>query len=460
MRSMPVAFGALGVASLAFGQCDWQALAQPGAEVFEGLLEPEVRSMLEADLTSGHRLYAAGLFTRINGVDARTIASWDGVAWNEVGGGLEVSGPARFENPPMVNDMVVYDAGEGPDLYVVGGFNTLDPLGTAIPADQIAMWNGTTWQPVGAGLGPVGLSGIGAQPSVLAVYQGELYAGGFLRIDFGSPADSLARWDGTTWRDVGGAFRLASSDVGRTLAMAVFDGKLYVGGSFATAPGGAAASNLACWNGTTWTSVDGGVDGEVRSLAVHDGALFVGGRFENTGAGPAANIARWDGSAWNTLEEGIALVDGGAVLSMHSHEGSLFVGGAFERAGAIDSPNLARWDGQWSAIEGPITGTSSLPWIIPSVHTLSSGTLGGNGLLVGGFFDEVAPLVRAGSLAKLACETCYPDFDGDGSLTIFDFLAFQNAFDAGDTRADCDEDGSLNIFDFLCFQNAFDAGCE
>ena len=56
--------------------------------------------------------------------------------------------------------------------------------------------------------------------------------------------------------------------------------------------------------------------------------------------------------------------------------------------------------------------------------------------------------------------TCYADFDGDGQLTIFDFLGFQNAFDAGDARADCDEDGSLTIFDFLCFQNLFDLGCE
>ena len=54
---------------------------------------------------------------------------------------------------------------------------------------------------------------------------------------------------------------------------------------------------------------------------------------------------------------------------------------------------------------------------------------------------------------------CYADLDGDGALTIFDFLAFQNAFDAGDPIADCDGSGGLDIFDFLCFQNAFDAGC-
>ena len=54
---------------------------------------------------------------------------------------------------------------------------------------------------------------------------------------------------------------------------------------------------------------------------------------------------------------------------------------------------------------------------------------------------------------------CRPDLDGDGELTLFDFLMFQNLFDAGDARADFDGDGELTIFDFLAFQNAFDAGC-
>lgn len=54
---------------------------------------------------------------------------------------------------------------------------------------------------------------------------------------------------------------------------------------------------------------------------------------------------------------------------------------------------------------------------------------------------------------------CLPDVDRDGERTIFDFLAFQNLFAAGDLAADFDGDGELTIFDFLAFQNAFDAGC-
>jgi hypothetical protein len=60
-----------------------------------------------------------------------------------------------------------------------------------------------------------------------------------------------------------------------------------------------------------------------------------------------------------------------------------------------------------------------------------------------------------------ACDAgCRADIDGDGSLTLFDFLAFQNLFDAGDLAADFDGDGQLTLFDFLTFQNEFDAGCE
>ena len=59
-----------------------------------------------------------------------------------------------------------------------------------------------------------------------------------------------------------------------------------------------------------------------------------------------------------------------------------------------------------------------------------------------------------------ASSACRADLDGDGQLTIFDFLEFQNLFDAGDPIADFDGDGSLTIFDFLAFQNEFDAGCD
>ena len=71
-----------------------------------------------------------------------------------------------------------------------------------------------------------------------------------------------------------------------------------------------------------------------------------------------------------------------------------------------------------------------------------------------GIGDEI------GDDAFIAPERCVADLDEDGSLTIFDFLAFQTLFDQGDLKADFDGDGELSLFDFLVFQNAFDMGCE
>ena len=54
---------------------------------------------------------------------------------------------------------------------------------------------------------------------------------------------------------------------------------------------------------------------------------------------------------------------------------------------------------------------------------------------------------------------CYADFDGNGTLDLFDFLAYVNTFNGGGDDADCDGNQSLDLFDFLCFVNAFNAGC-
>jgi hypothetical protein len=64
-----------------------------------------------------------------------------------------------------------------------------------------------------------------------------------------------------------------------------------------------------------------------------------------------------------------------------------------------------------------------------------------------------------GLFAASAGGDCYPDIDGNGSLDLFDFLAFVNFFNAGDETANCDHQGGLDLFDFLCFVNAYNAGC-
>ncbi|MFG0282913.1 MAG: hypothetical protein ACF8R7_00685 [Phycisphaerales bacterium JB039] len=54
---------------------------------------------------------------------------------------------------------------------------------------------------------------------------------------------------------------------------------------------------------------------------------------------------------------------------------------------------------------------------------------------------------------------CYADCDESGSLDLFDFLCFQNAYAAGEPYADCDQSGSLDFMDYLCYMRAFGFGC-
>ena len=95
----------------------------------------------------------------------------------------------------------------------------------------------------------------------------------------------------------------------------------------------------------------------------------------------------------------------------------------------------------------------------------SAGDVNGDGvddLIIGAIYGDPGGRRNAGEtyvvfgrdLAK-----CPADLDGNGDLTLLDFLAFRNLFDAGDPLADFDGDGRLTLFDFLAFQNAFDDGC-
>ena len=68
---------------------------------------------------------------------------------------------------------------------------------------------------------------------------------------------------------------------------------LFIGGAF-TAVGTVLASNVAKWNGTTWSALGTGVNGfvSVSALAIgNNGELYAGGRFSQAGGVPAQYVA-------------------------------------------------------------------------------------------------------------------------------------------------------------------------
>jgi len=107
----------------------------------------------------------------------------------------------------------------------------------------------------------------------------------------------------------------------------------------------------------------------------------------------------------------------------------------------------------WQLFEGGgNTETPDWDTLIEGVHELR---------VYFGTLDDILPFQvwQTGIDNAAITFDCPADFDGDGELTILDFVAFQGAFVSGDDAADANADGALNVLDFIAFQVWFEAGC-
>jgi hypothetical protein len=96
-------------------------------------------------------------------------------------------------------------------------------------------------------------------------------------------------------------------------ALAVSGSDLYAGGYFTTA-GGSAATNIAKWDGSSWSALGSGMNSFVRALAVSSSNLYAGGEFTMEGGKFSAYVAQavlGDAPGYNQL--GRRLTSGGAM---------------------------------------------------------------------------------------------------------------------------------------------------
>ncbi|MEQ8316280.1 MAG: S8 family serine peptidase [Phycisphaerales bacterium] len=125
---------------------------------------------------------------------------------------------------------------------------------------------------------------------------------------------------------------------------------------------------------------------------------------------------------------------------------------AFFAGTSSASPFIAGLAASLQGISKAATGEPLAPDELRQLLIDTGRPQGGGGHI--GPFPAAAAAVDA-----LLASLCRADFDGDGELTLFDFLALQSSFASGEARADFDGDGLLTIFDFLAFQSAFESGC-
>ena len=170
-----------------------------------------------------------------------------------------------------------------------------------------------------------------------AIWNGSLVIGGQFTQVCGVPASNVALWDGNRWMPLGTGLNE------EVLSLLVFNGDLVASGRF-TGSGLTEASGVATWNGTSWQAMGAGFDlgpsnlPTVAALAVYRDELIAAGEFTRSGATPLRSIARWDGTSWNPLGEGL----NGRVLALASLGYSLYAGGLFDSAGAEQASSFAR----------------------------------------------------------------------------------------------------------------------
>ncbi len=350
-------------------------------------------------------IIVGGDFTTAGSTSANYIAKWDPntQTWSALGSGL----------PGPVNAICVFSATE---IYAGGNLPSLD---------HIAKWDGSSWSALGDGLNDECLALTKGPDGNLYVGGKFTIAGGVTdvgRIAYYNPLDQS--WSGVDTAN--GGF----NDECRALALST-DGLLYAGGLFTEAAGGnISASRIAVWdpNASTWNPVGTGLTGGGATacnalVAGPGGVIYVGGDFTNAGGiSPANNIAKWDGSSWSALDDGL---DGLCRCLALDSEGILYAGGNFDSAGSAFTAvsELAKYDTTQESPPPSWAGIGSPPGV--NGNCLAIAITSNNSLYVAGEFNEVneGPLV----VNKVAV---YGSSSSSGPTNL-NILGFTNTYGVG-----------------------------
>lgn len=194
-------------------------------------------------------VYAGGTFATMGGVaNTSRIAVWAGGTWSALGTGLNSDCRAIVIAPDNT-------------LYAAGAFTTAG--GGA--ANRVAKWDITaaTWSAMAAGFGQTGLK--------LALRDdGLLYAGGVYPI---IGTTSVASWNGSAWTEIttGGARNCEALLIGE-------NGLLYAGTYVPNYNAAATTADWAVYNGAVWAKPELDLPSAhtARAIAMKNGKLYVG----------------------------------------------------------------------------------------------------------------------------------------------------------------------------------------
>ena len=232
-------------------------------------------------------LYATGFFDVICGQQVGYIAKWENEEWKPA--------PISISDP-------------GHALKVINGKMYIARYEESIDSNWVYVYDGNSMEKVGAGIYLTTASGFSQLPNIYDIveYDGNLIAcGEFDRVG-DEEIQGIMQWDGSGWAPLGDGLDGNIQGTAQVMfphQMLVYNSELYVAGNFRYA-GGVEVNGIAKWDGTTWTNIGAGFNNTVYSMIVFNDELIVGGSFTESDGNTLNRIAKWNGNSWEALSFG------------------------------------------------------------------------------------------------------------------------------------------------------------
>ncbi len=268
-----------------------------------------------------------------------------------------------------IYDSIAWDPdGAGPlleRLVVAGNFTAI----AGVAAQNIAQYDPSTavWSPFGSGIAPT--------VYCLAEFNGQIVAGCDGDNNVGTFDQTVRRWTGSAWEG------LSATNTGNVHDMIVYNGTLYIAGTFVTqfvTQASNPAHYIARWNAAAnlWDDVEEADFGTqtntaVRALEIYNGDLYAAGYKVDTSfpSGSAIHITHGNSAAlWTAITDG---ADSGAVYDLAVFAGELLVAGGFYAINGVVCSNFAGWNGSafhpfQNGVDSPGTAAATI-WSV-TIH--------------------------------------------------------------------------------------------
>ena len=340
-------------------------------------------------------IYATGFFNQICGSSIDYLAKWNGDSWDPVESGLTDPGHSLFATEDT--------------LFIARYEESID-------SNWLYIYTESGISKFGEGIYLTTASGFSELPNLYDVirFQGQIVAcGEFDRVGQQS-ISGIMRWNGSQWEGLGSGLAGNIPNTAPVMfphQLLIFEEKLYVSGNFGQA-GGLTANGIARWDGTAWESLGAGFNGTVYAMGEFQGELYAAGAFTKSGTQDLNRIAKWNGTEW--VSPGFGFIplnsnDFAFVHTLKTIDDQLHIAGGLKKiqyddGSTLDCGGIIAFDGNnINTFEGGVSGFD-----IEAIIKRDSSTL----MIGGGVFN-------AGYLGESAPVTSIHEVSDNSSLSIF-----------------------------------------